>query len=40
MQTTDAKAMATDADIPASERMDFVAPTGRPSWLPKQIAGR
>lgn len=40
MQTTDAKAMATEAEVPAAERMDFVAPTSRPSWLPKQIAGR
>ena len=42
MQETDAKALATDADVPAkpSERMNFVAPNARPSWLPKQIAGR
>ncbi len=42
MQETDAKAMATDADVAAtsSERMNFVAPSSRPSWLPKQIAGR
>lgn len=40
MQATDAKAMVIEAEVPATERMDFVAPTGRPSWLPKQIAGR
>jgi adhesin transport system outer membrane protein len=42
MQETDARAQATDADVPAkpSERMNFVAPSARPSWLPKQIAGR
>jgi adhesin transport system outer membrane protein len=42
MQEADAKALATDADVPvtSSERMSFVAPSSRPSWLPGQIAGR
>jgi adhesin transport system outer membrane protein len=37
-----ANAMATDADIPASreERMNFAPADNRPSWLPKQVAGK
>ena len=42
MREADAKAQMTDADAPAtsSERMNFTAPDNRPSWLPKQIAGK
>jgi hypothetical protein len=42
MRETDAKAQMVEADAPVSstERMRFSAADNRPSWLPKEIAGR
>ncbi len=43
MRETDAKAQMIETEAPASsttERMNFSKPDSRPSWLPKQIAGR
>lgn len=42
MKPTDAKAMMTETDAPAttSERLNFTAPPALPSWLPKQVAGK